>query len=197
MWVASFALRICANRDLLVGVHVDDGEIAAQLTERLAPWVDTSVSVPDDVGGALRIQTSDNTPDTPNGPTITRLSFGPHLLARSRDVHDIVNAADQVLGGIGALFDKRWLPWSVKRVFSTNSRAATVDLLPPDLVNDPRLARQGIVEQPVWVHTVDGTVLHLPAGLTETTPAAAFEYVGHIQPGTPNDVRQSISALLA
>ena len=113
-----------------------------------------------------------------------QLRLGASVVARSRTADDVLAALDSILGGVRVQRVQPDRTWIFLRAFVHGERAVLVDVRAPMLVNDPLLARSGIVEIPTWAVAVteldSGTraVVDVPAPLTGPSAGHRFELVG-------------------
>ena len=102
---------------------------------------------------------------------------------------DVLAALDSILGGVWAHRVQPDRTWIFLRAFVHGERVVLVDARAPMLVNDPLLARSGIVEIPTWavaVTELDGgtrAVVDVPAALTDGSAERRFELVGLVTVG--------------
>jgi hypothetical protein len=156
--VGTITLRI---GELLVAVGSDSEATLDALRTRFGAWIDTTHP---DIAPAFDLRLDTGPGASAGAPrAVPQLRYGGTLLARSRSAPDVVDALDAVLGGVLAHQD----PGGVRiflRPFVAGDRMVLVDADPPMLVNDPGLAKQGIVELPTW------SVALLPAATDDTAP---------------------------
>jgi hypothetical protein len=179
--------------DRLVGVRVDTAATRRLLDSRFGAWIDRSASMGD--GAAvpwafdLRLESGDPgaaddrergaDPPVGRGPRpVPQLRIGSSLLARSRDPEAVVDALDDVLGGMLARDDetRRWIGM---RLFVAGDDAVLVDATPPALTANPHLHRSGVVELTVWTVAVEDRTVLVPPSLTAgEAPWATYRLAG-------------------
>ncbi len=121
--------------------------------------------------------------------SVPQLRLGASVVARSRSTDDVVAALDSILGGVRAQRVQPDRTWIFLRAFVHGERVVLVDARAPMLVNDPLLARAGIVEIPTWavaVTELDGgtrAVVDVPAALTDAAGERRLELVGLVTVG--------------
>jgi hypothetical protein len=186
VWADTVTLRV---GEQLVGVRADTHATAATIRNRFASWLEPDASMTGEHGEpvpwafSLRLDAERDTARSGRGPkAVPQLRIGRSLLARSRRPDDVVNALDQVLGGVLARQDdtRRWLGL---RTFAGGDRAVLIEAAPPALTADPRLTRAGVTELPTWSVAVDGDTVLVPPPLTASADphggtGASFVLVG-------------------
>jgi len=174
VWADTVTLRV---GDQLVGVRADTDCTAAVVRDTFAAWLEPTATgeqgEPIPWAFSLRLDPDEPAEPAPGrarrGPkAVPQLRIGGTLLARSRRPETVVNALDQVLGGVLARQDheRRWLGL---RTFVADKRAVLVEAASPALKADPRLARVGVTELPTWSIAVDGDTVLVPPPLTATS----------------------------
>jgi hypothetical protein len=174
----SVTLRI---DDLLVGIACDAVGTLQRCRRTFAPWVDDSQP---NITPAFDLRLARTATDAAGVRSVPQLRLGASVAARSRSVGDVVSALDSILGGVRAHRSSPERTWTVMRPFVRGQRAVLLDARSPTLVNDPLLARAGIVELPTWVVAVtepdgDGpVVLEVPAPLAAPGADQRYELLG-------------------
>ena len=184
----------------LVAIGCDTAATLERCRERFAAWIDESQ--PDiEVAFDVRIDTVDRTPASRGAPRpVPQLRLGSSVIARSRSADDVIDALDAVLGGVLARQDDDGV-WLWLRAFVSGNRIVLVDAAAPMLVNDPELAKAGIVELPAWsvaiMPTSDGNAppVRIPAPLTDAGSEGRYELAGMV--GVMPEPPSGDAALLA
>ena len=178
---------------MLVGIAGDTIDTLDRCRAEFAPWIDGTqpditpafdVRLAERDGGAVR--------------SVPQLRLGASVVARSRTADDVLAALDSILGGVRAHRVQPDRTWIFLRAFVHGERVVLVDARAPMLVNDPLLARSGIVEIPTWavaVTELDGgtrAVVDVPAALTDGSAERRFELVGLVTVGEAADAAAGV-----
>jgi hypothetical protein len=172
--------------DLLVGIDVDTDEALDRCRSDFAPWIDDTQP---DIPAAFDLRFGASGAPSTGVRAVPQLRAGASVVARSRSVDDVVDALDSILGGVRASRATPERVWTVLRPFVRGGHAVLVDARAPMLVNDPLLARAGIIEIPTWAVAVaradggSGAVLDVPESLTGGSAARRCELVGVVTVG--------------
>ena len=185
MGAATITLRL---DDLLVGIAGDTVDTLERCRAAFAPWVDDAHR---DIPQAFDLRLAGN--DGGAVRSVPQLRLGGSVVARSRSADDVVAALDSILGGVRARRAQPDRTWMFLRAFIRGDRTVLVDARAPMLVNDPLLARAGIVEIPAFAVAVSEleagkrAVVDVPAALTGTRAGDRFELVGLVAAGEAAD----------
>jgi hypothetical protein len=178
-------LRIGLQRDTLVGIQVDSAAGLELLKTLFGEWVVTTAIDQHEIliDPAFSVYLADKSADQRGAYSVPQLRFGSHVIARSRNSHDIVRALATILGGIHAeqpateqredeqLLDGQHIADGKRinvglRPFIVGSAAVLVEAQRPILVNDTRLEQLGARELPVWTTSVSPASNSNPASVT-------------------------------
>lgn len=194
MRVGTITLRL---GDLLVVVAGDSDAALDALRTRFGAWIDTAHP---DITPAFDLRLDTGAGASAGAPrAVPQLRYGGTLLARSRSAVDVVDALDAVLGGVLAHQDRDGVRIFL-RPFVAGGRMVLVDADAPMLVNDPGLAKQGVVELPTWSSALlppatddAAPVIEVAAPLSDPGRVTRYELAGVVgvcsaisRPATPH-----------
>ncbi len=174
--------------ELLVGIAGDTLDTLDRCRAEFAGWVDDTQP---GITPAFDLRLAEA--DDGGVRSVPQLRLGASVVARSRSGRDVITALDSILGGVHAQRVQPDRTWVFLRVFVHGERAVLVDARAPMLVNDPLLARAGVVEVPTWAVAITEpagalrAAVDVPPALRGGGTDHRFQLVGLVTVGENSD----------